>query len=267
MNNYIIISLGSNCAVKYSIKEYDDTQFTYPFDWIITNDVNQIINVIETKTYDDFINFHKYLIDDVRFTNNSLPLNERSIFSHLDKNQLKQLIYDHHFGDQPLINLYEKLEKLIIQTISQLQIYIDDISRITKFFYDNLVCVLMDPDQRIILVHDHHISSYWEEVKNKYHRLFERFFSINNSSKMIIFVRYANNNENVYQLYDTLEKHFKNFYLLYMFHVPDDLEKAHTVQFEKVNDYCFIYRGYLIFDKKPFFRDIYTNFLHLIKKM
>ena len=260
MDNLEIISLGSNCIPKYSINELKgNSQATYPFDWILTDDITNIINVINSQTYDYFIDFQKYAIDTIRFTNKYINQTEESILKCIDMIQLKQLIINYNTLES--YDLLKELKNLINNAIFQINLSIDT-EKIATSFFNNLVCIMTR--EETTLVHDHHINLHWDVIREKYHRRFKRFFDLSTINKKILFVRYSKLlEEDPTILCESLKNIYgANFVLLYMYN--DDKSNYDLGQFEKRNECLYIYSGKLIFDKSPFMKNILKKFINEI---
>lgn len=249
MNNFKLISLGNNCPVKYSIRELDNKQLTYPFDWILTHNVDDIINVLDTNNYNDFIDFSKYKLINYSSSNYSFSDKLTIILNQIDHNQLDKLVLSNPNADY---NLLFEIKKLV-KDANNIENY-DDVA---NMFYQHLVRIMTY--KGITLVHDHHINIPWSQVTEKYHRRFARFFELKNEEKILIFIRSSLANENYMKLYDSLTKNFSNFYLLCLFESVDNEKK-----FIAIKKNLYTYHGILEVNKQPFHSEIISNFLNKI---
>ncbi|AVL94848.1 papain-like protein [Moumouvirus australiensis] len=182
------ISLGSNCAVKFSIGRFNSNQMAYPFDWLITNNVGKINNFINNGNYQDFINFDQYSME-LGHSNCPVTDLEGQIINNLDKKLLIDTIVNsnklENFSGEKIL---EELKRQII--ISSNKISITNIDDVVDQLYKKLVLILTKDG--VILVHDHHINISWKEVKEKYDRRFERFLTLKNLNKPLIFIYIQN---------------------------------------------------------------------------
>ena len=253
-----LISLGSNCSIKYSIQEIN-SQATFPFDWIITDDINDIISFIETDEYDHFVNFQDYNIEDIRFTNWEVSDNTQKVIRAIDKDQFKKII-DHYYM-KPLYNK-EQIEKELHQLINAAleQARLDD--SVFSEIYKNMVCVLRKKD--IQLVHDHHININWNLIKDKYHRRFKRFHNLQNSSKKTVFIRCSYDTiEQSLKLYDVLSNKYKNFYFL---NIARNKHSDTDNVYEKITKNFYSYIGKLDYTQPLFLKEIIIRTLNDIRQ-
>lgn len=238
--NIEIISLGSNCAVKMSAQVLNPSQAAYPFDWLITNDLNQITHTIKTKNIDYFTSFETYKIS---FGHSNHPVTpvQQSIIDKIDKSLLIAELKDPSKPVNP-----ESFNKIF----GDPSLYKVIVSILTK--------------GQTILVHDHHVNISWNEVKEKYLRRFERFFSLS-PSQPILFVRFSEKTDPINNLIKVLEENYKNFHLLILFY-DKNLQSEAIYSFNKITDRCYSYTGKLIFDSRPFYSNIYKRFIEEIIK-
>ena len=257
MEDIEIISLGSNCSIKYSINSHHNkTTVTYPFDWILTLDVKDIIDVIQSDQYDKFINFSEYKIIDIRITNSNID--EKYIFllnllNLIKCDDLKNIIINSKIPEENKIT--KIIKEIVFSTIREKNLDIDlyDIDDFVKILYSKLVCVLKHED--ITLVHDHHINLSWHSVVDKYHRRFQRFLSLKSVDKKIFFIRYGSKLEDINILFNVIKNNYKNPYLLYLNH---DVKKDN---FQKINEKLYLYEGKLEFNQLPLHKNIIDRFI------
>lgn len=256
MNNLEMISLGSNCSIKISIKKFHPNQETFPFDWLITNNIDKIIEVIDTKNYDFFKNFQYYTIN-MNNSNNYINETEKLLIDNIDLELIKKIIIDNNTTMSFSNDIFFlEFKKIITATINRLNLSID-IDKISETLYKILVTVMTR--ENTILVHDHHINISWEDIKKKYDRRFRRFFSLWDCNKKLIFVRYESLGGDANKLYECLKRHFKNFNLLILYH--DDKMNSEIQNFDKINDHMYIYKSNLIFNNEPYHKDILSAFI------
>ncbi|BCS83212.1 putative papain-like cysteine peptidase [Cotonvirus japonicus] len=257
MTDHEFISLGSNCAVKFSISHFNEYQMAYPFDWLITNNIDKIVKFINDGNYDDFIDFDHYSFQ-IGHSNNLVTDLESKIINGLDKNTLINTVIK--YNKEPIFlkeRIYDELKTLVDESSKKINQTIN-LEEVTSELFKKLVIIMTC--ENTMLVHDHHINISWNDVKEKYHRRFERFLNINELNKPIIFVRFVHYDEDINKLRNALQKNFKNYYLLLLYN-DDKLNKNDIQLFTKIDDICYKYTGNLIFDSQPFFKQIFQNFV------
>lgn len=267
MDRIEIISLGSNCAVKFSIQLLKKNQPTYPFDWIISNDISHIIDVVENNKITHFTDFMNY---NIGFASSNYLFNEfeDKVFKNIDKDSLKKLIVDTNTNGQQTVSfdqvvLYNKFKILVEQALKKIN-YLKDSDEITKKLFNVIVCIFRKNTcttevKDTVLIHDHHINTSWKDVLSKYQRRFDRFYELqelHSKNIPILFVRY-DFMRGTDLLYEALKKKFKNFYFLVLNHDPVNSQGIFT----KIKDNYYSYKGILIFDKAPYHSVIINNFV------
>lgn len=246
-----IISLGSNCQSKFSIKPLQPRQPAYPFDWIITGDVQDIINVINTRDLSLFTDFASFKISFSHFNHNLDAEHKRLLFA-IDQCELKKLILDVNENSTiDLDRMYDEFRELVAKahkiTASNL-----DLETTAKYLFEITGTVLQK--EQISLLHDHQIRIPWAEVREKYERRFERLFEALDSGKTLLFVRLAADKDDDDKLYDCLQKHTQSFYLLVI--------RAGTRGFVNLCKGYYQYWG-KVDPIPPFFQDVLEEFLRL----
>lgn len=260
MNSLDIVSLGANCSLKQSIRHFLPKQEAFPFDWIITINIDKIIKFIETKNYDEFTNFSSYHIY-FAFSTYAANENEKKILNNMNQNLLRKLLIDYNSNLLSENEYYQKFKNLISESVDKLPINCDK-EYLSKHLFSKIVAVL--DYNGIKLFHDHHINIHWKETKEKYDRRFARFIELYNTDKTILFIRYSpDQNEDINALFDVLKKNFKKFYLLVLY--STDKFNDDTIQdFKKINDSFYTYEGKLICNKYPYLINIFKKFLNQI---
>lgn len=258
-NNLEIISLGSNCATKYSIRGFHQQQPTYPFDWIISNDLDDIIKYIDNGNYDKFINFTCYKKCLLNYSKNYTE-DEKKLFNSMNHNDIIDTVTkcnnEIFLPDVILSNL----EKNIVDTVNRLNINID-IKEVTNKFFEGLVIGMVYSKTK--LLHDHHINISWNEIKDKYCRRFNRFIELKKIDKTILFVRYVSDmDDNINELIKCLDNNFSKYYLLLIYHDPNGSEDVD--KFISITNRCFNCTAKLISTRYPFYRNIFTKFINEI---
>ncbi|AVG46605.1 hypothetical protein [Acanthamoeba polyphaga mimivirus] len=258
-NNLEIISLGSNCATKFSIRAFHSQQPTYPFDWIISNDLDDIIKFINNEDYSKFIDFANYKKCLLNYSKNYTE-DEKKLFNSMNHNDLIDLVIKCNGEIFSPDTILLGLKKNIIDTLNRIKININ-IDDTTNKFFTGLVIGMVYSKTR--LLHDHHINISWNEVKDKYCRRFERFIELKKIDKTILFVRYVSDmNDNIDELIKCLDNNFSKYYLLLIYHDPNGSENVD--KFISVTDRCFNCTAKLISSRHPYYRNILRKFINEI---
>lgn len=259
MDSTLIISLGANCSVKFSIQHFVKNQMAYPFDWLITNNIEYIANFIQNKNPEVFMDFTKYVIRFIACTNAGATSIEKEIMANLDQERLKKLIIDANTNPTKSFeefNLFLLFKNLVTDSMQKIN-YSGNIDQMSENLYKKAVCVL--ENNRTALFHDHHINVSWKEVSEKYKRRFERFEDLYKTTKPILFIRYSQVDENVNILYTALKNNFKNFCLLSI-SLNNNVEGLQN--FNKISDNFYKYAGKLSVDIHPFHINIVEKFMN-----
>ena len=103
----IYISLGSDCAVAYQLDKHSLRRWSFPFDWIQINNVNDLCEILGNR-FSNFIDFN-YI--DIKDNTNDVYFNSKGKLSKKKLTHKQYKIIFPHESDDEIINYEEIKEK------------------------------------------------------------------------------------------------------------------------------------------------------------
>lgn len=255
MDKYKFISLGNHCGVKQSLKIMNISQETYPFDYVVTDNENEFINIIANKNFENWLNFESYSIHSSH--HNGLILHKmlpneflgivKLLKFHKDlSEQMEELIKINDFVNFTLLLKKYSVPELIIKSLFE-------------YLINNTKIRLLKND--MMFVHDHSPNNKsWNDVKEKYIRRINRFYELDKQEKEIIFIRsYFSSSEPNYKLFkSTLDEYFHKYKILFI------VNNNKNSDFIKLDDNIFVIRYNI---KDPYNMSlIILNFIQYLEK-
>jgi hypothetical protein len=112
-----IIPLGSTCCIAYQLKAHNLRNYSYPFDWVRVNNLNNVTNLLDNK-FNTFLDINQYKLEMI---SNEFEVNGNMI-SYIYKNEYCKFYHDFdtYICDktfEPFVIKYKRRINRLIETI------------------------------------------------------------------------------------------------------------------------------------------------------